>query len=145
MAIAFHTEPSAALPRWVATGGPPPPGPVDAVGRGASRGPVVERHPVRVGVAAAVLLVVLSMASSSGVSVLAGLVAGARPAPEATTDVSAEPGAGAAGRVVAAGETLWSIAAGLAPGDDDAAAYHELVRLNGTESVAVGERVRLPA
>lgn len=46
--------------------------------------------------------------------------------------------------VVAPGDTLWSIAADIAPEADVRATVDQLVRLNGHDPIAVGQHLRLP-
>jgi hypothetical protein len=46
--------------------------------------------------------------------------------------------------VVAPGDTLWSIAARIAPGADVRETVDRLVELNGSAPIAVGQHLRLP-
>ncbi|MDA8046376.1 MAG: LysM domain-containing protein [Actinomycetota bacterium] len=66
--------------------------------------------------------------------------------PLTTTGAAAGPGmiqAGATDYVVRPGDTLWSIAAGVAPGRDERPVVDQLVRELGTSDIYPGEVVRL--
>jgi hypothetical protein len=73
---------------------------------------------------------------------VAGIVGGGDAAPIA--DATAQPAA-AVGvvYVVQPGDTLWTIAAQIAPGADRRATVDKLVHLNGTAALEVGDRLRL--
>jgi hypothetical protein len=56
----------------------------------------------------------------------------------------ADPAATAEVHVVQPGDTLWSIAAAVAPDADPRAVVDQLVDLNGSATISVGQRVVLP-
>lgn len=82
--------------------------------------------PVAVAVAALVAVVVLALSPSSGASV-DGIPVDGRT------------------HVVAAGETMWSIASELAPAGEAAVYVERLVAVNGGASVTPGQVLTLPA
>lgn len=65
------------------------------------------------------------------------------PAPAAATG-AAGAAAPAGTYVVQPGDTLWSIAAALAPGSDPREVVDDLVALNGSDPLVVGARLQLP-
>ena len=68
--------------------------------------------------------------------------AGANPPTSAVALSAAE--VAATSWVVAPGDTLWSIAARVAPDADVRATVDRLVQLNGNDPIAVGQHLRLP-
>lgn len=89
--------------------------------------------------AAAVLVISFVLLANAAV---AGIVGGGDTAPAA--DASAPAAAVGAVYIVQPGDTLWSIAAEVAPGTDVRSTVDHLVELNGDAAIAVGQRLRLP-
>jgi hypothetical protein len=91
----------------------------------------------------------LLLLAVAAVLALAQLVqAGTGGGPLTTTGAAAGPGmitAGATEYVVRPGDTLWSIAAKLAPGRDERPLVDRLVRQLGSPSLYPGEVVAIPA
>lgn len=87
--------------------------------------------------AAALLVAVLVTALLLANAVLAGAAGGGTPTPAAGTS-SAEV------HVVQPGDTLWSIAREIAPGQDARIVVDQLVALNGGAPLQVGQRLVLP-
>jgi hypothetical protein len=134
---ACTTAPGIGLGGWPATSRPVPRG---AIPRGPLGGARVtpatyRRRRLSVGLLALGVVVVAARA---------GVALGGSPlaAPERRPASSA---AGSAATVVARpGDTLWSIATRLAPGDDPRALVDDLVAARGTAELQPGEHVRLP-
>ena len=134
---ACTTAPGIGLGGWPATSRPVPRG---AILRGPSGGARVtpatyRRRRLSVGLLALGVLVVAARA---------GVALGGSPlaAPE-RRPASFSPGS-AATVVARPGDTLWSIATRLAPGDDPRALVDDLVAARGTTQLQPGEQVRLP-
>jgi hypothetical protein len=89
-------------------------------------------------IALTVLVAVLTLLANAAV---AGIVGGGDTAPAADATAPATP-VGAV-YVVQPGDTLWSIAAEIAPGTDVRRTVDRLVDLNGATALAVGQRLRL--
>jgi hypothetical protein len=91
----------------------------------------------------------LTLLVIAAVLVFAQLIqAGIGGGPLTTTGAAAGPGqvpAGATYYVVRPGDTLWSIAAALAPGGDERPVVDELARQLGSASLYPGEQITLPA
>ena len=91
------------------------------------------RRLVAVGLLALVVVAALLLASAA----VARTAGDGTPSPVAGTSV---PGV----RVVAPGDTLWSIARGIDPDGDVRLVVDRLVDLNGRAPLAVGQRLQLP-
>ena len=106
---------------------------------------VYRRRRLVVGVLVVTLVVALTLLASAAVARLAGgapSAAGGLP----PTSAAASSAAGVAARtvVVQPGDTLWTIAADVAPDADVRITVDELVALNGSSPIVPGQELVLP-
>jgi hypothetical protein len=80
------------------------------------------------------------IAGQAGAATVAGVGAGAGEGP----DSGAVGGAGVSVVVVAPGDTLWSIAADLVPGEDPRPLVATLIDLNGGDPLQIGQQIVVP-
>ena len=98
-------------------------------------------------VAVALLTVSLLLASAAAARIAGGVPSSAAGGPSPTS-AAASSAAGVAAPptvVVQPGDTLWSIAAAVAPGTDVRVTVDRLVALNGGSPIVVGQQLELPA
>lgn len=97
------------------------------------------------GVRRLVALVVLTLALALAVTLADAAFGALSAAPQGNArSAGADPAASAEVHVVQPGDTLWRIAATIAPDADPREVVDELVDLNGSSTIRVGQRVVLP-
>jgi hypothetical protein len=134
---ACTTAPGIGLGGWPATSRPVPRGVIPRGPLGGARvtPATYRRRRLSVGLLA---LGVVVVAARAGVALGGSPLAAPERRPASFAPVSAET------VVARPGDTLWSIATRLAPGDDPRALVDDLVAARGTAELQPGEHVRLP-